>query len=162
MRALIAIDPGTKCGWAVRSPNGIDNAGTWDLTPKRFEGAGMRYLRLRTWFREALELVKPELVAFEEVRRHMGVDAAHVYGAIVGVIQAECELRKIPYYGLPVATVKRTATGKGNADKTAMILAAALRWGGEWDAKRENEADARWIAETAWAEFGGTAAKRSA
>lgn len=155
MRALLAIDPGTKCGWAVRSPQGIDNSGTWDLTPKRFEGAGMRYLRLRTWLREALELVQPELVAFEEVRRHMGVAAAHVYGAIVGVIQEECELRKIPYYGLPVATVKRTACGRGNADKLMMRAAAARQWGGEWPAARENEADSRWIAETAWREFGG-------
>lgn len=160
---VLAIDPGTRCGYAVRNEHGGYDSGTWDLSPKRFEGGGMRFVRLRSSLRELLNLAKPDVVAFEEVRRHMGVDAAHIYGGIVAVIQEECEAcaPKIPYYGIPVATVKRKATGKGNADKAAMLDAAGAMWPGDWPASRENEADARWIAETAWAEFGGSA-RRSA
>jgi len=42
--------------------------------------------------------------------------------------------------------VKRHATGRGNADKAAMVAAAVARWGGE---PTEDEADALWIAD-AW------------
>ena len=49
---------------------------------------------------------------------------------------------------LGVGAIKKFATGKGNADKETMVLAARRRWP-VW--KREkydhNEADARWIAE---------------
>lgn len=150
---ILAIDPGTRCGWCVRQTDGAMNAGTWDLAPRRFEGGGMRYLRLRTYLSEILDKVAPGMVAFEEVRRHMGTDAAHVYGGIVAIVQEECERRKVPYQAIPVGTVKKTATGKGNADKAAMIAAANARWNLELGPKDENEADARFIAETAAREF---------
>jgi crossover junction endodeoxyribonuclease RuvC len=146
---ILAIDPGTRCGWCVRHDERRIDAGTWELAPRRYEGAGMRYLRLRAVLRELLDGVKPEAVAFEQVRRHMGVEAAHVYGGIVAVVMEECESRKIPYHGIAVQDVKKTATGKGNAKKDAMIAAANERWGLTLGAKDENEADARWIAETA-------------
>lgn len=109
----------------------------------------MRFLRLRRHLVELLDLERPSLVAFEEVRRHLGTDAAHVYGGIVAVVSEECERRTVPYLGIPVATVKRTATGKGNADKAAMVEAANRRWGLALAGADENEADARWIAEAA-------------
>ena len=45
----------------------------------------------------------------------------------------------MPYQGVPVGTIKRFATGKGNADKAAMI--AAMRARGYLPAD-DNEADA--------------------
>ncbi|MDY0307746.1 MAG: crossover junction endodeoxyribonuclease RuvC [Desulfovibrionaceae bacterium] len=150
---ILAIDPGTKCGWAVRRGDGrILESGTWDLSTRRFEGGGMRFLRLRAFFQAALNLAKPDMVAFEEVRGHKGTDAAHIYGGVIATITEECEARGIPYQGIPVATIKRHATGKGNADKAAMILAAQEKWPG-WCGD-DNEADARWIAETAVYELG--------
>lgn len=88
----------------------------------------MRYLRARRYLAEILDGHNVTAVAYEEVRRHMGVDAAHVYGGIVAVIGEECERRKLPYRGIPVGTVKKLATGKGNADKVAMVGAANARW----------------------------------
>ena len=60
-------------------------------------------------------------VYFEEVRRHMGVDSAHVYGGLLATLTAWCEHHQIPYQGVPVGTIKKNATGKGNASKDEMI-----------------------------------------
>ena len=66
-------------------------------------------------------------------------------------LTAWAELRGVPYDGVPVGTIKRHATGKGNADKEAMIAAARARGFSPAD---DNEADA--IAILFWAlETGG-------
>lgn len=153
MTAILAIDPGTKCGWALRMDTGAIFSGTWNLKPNRFEGAGMRWLRLRKFIDDLTKNLTIDLVAYEEVRRHMGVDAAHIYGGIVSVLQAWCEERKVPYTGSPVGTVKKAATGKGNADKTMMVAAAKARWP-EQDVSDDNQADALWILDLAVKEYG--------
>ena len=58
----------------------------------------------------------------------------------------------IPYQGVPVGTIKKHATGKGNAGKDAMIAAAITRGFTPAD---DNEADA--IALLAWAQAQGGA-----
>jgi Holliday junction resolvasome RuvABC endonuclease subunit len=58
---------------------------------------------------------------FEEVRRHLGVDAAHAYGGFLGQLTAWCEQHAIPYEAIPVGTIKRHATGQGNASKQQVI-----------------------------------------
>lgn len=154
---ILAIDPATACGWAVRHADGAYDSGVWDLAPRRHEGGGMRFLRLRSYLRELLDAFPPTFVAYEEVRMHRGVDASHVYGGVVAVISEECELRKIPYTAIHYAHAKKRATGKGNADKVAMIAATAVRWPRE-QPYDDNEADARWIAETAFDAHGRGAA----
>lgn len=145
---VLGIDPATACGWALLTPKGERIAsGTWDLKPRRHEGGGMRYLRVRRLVEEILATPNGVMaVGYEEVRRHAGTDAAHVYGGIVAVIASVCEERKVPYMAVPVGTVKRTATGRGNADKLAMIEAAMSKWAMA-TITDDNEADALWIAE---------------
>ncbi len=84
-------------------------------------------------------------VFYEEVHRHLGTDAAHCYGGLVAHIQAWCCENNVPYKGVPVATIKKAATGKGNANKEAMLDAAARAWPGIAMAT-DDEADARWCA----------------
>lgn len=154
---ILGIDPGTHCGWCVLRGDGRIDSGTWSLKGGRFEGGGMRFVRLRRYLTDLLTLFQPDLVVFEEVHGHKGTDAAHIYGGIVAVITEECESRKIPYHGVPVQTAKRRATGKGNANKEAMMGAARIEWPG-WEGD-DNEADARWIAMTAKDEMKAPAAK---
>ena len=151
----IGIDPGTACGWAVLDFEGARLAsGAWNLQGRRYEGGGMRFVRferLLTELIEAYEAFEPVHVAYEEVRRHRGVDAAHVYGGLVATLQRVCELREVPYTGVPVGTVKKVATGKGNANKRAMLNSALIHWKPgirEFDRWTHDEADALWIAET--------------
>jgi hypothetical protein len=137
--STLALDLGTVTGWALSS-RGHVNSGTESFRPGRFEGGGMRYLRFRRWLTELKATTEGlQAVYFEEVRRHAGVDAAHAYGGFLATLTAWCEHHGIPYSGVPVATIKRHATGKGNADKAAM-LAAVRRLG--HDPTDDNEADA--------------------
>ncbi len=80
-----------------------------------------------------------DAIFFEEVHRHLGVDAAHAYGGFLAHVTAWCEHHQIPYEGVPVGTIKRHATGKGNANKEAMI--AAMQSCG-FSPGDDNEADA--------------------
>ena len=100
----------------------------------------MRYLRFERWLNETLEITgQIDAVYFEEVRRHLGVDAAHAYGGFLASLSAWCEEQSIPYEGIPVGTIKKFITGKGNASKDAVISAVkALGHNPEDD----NEADA--------------------
>ena len=146
VRFVIGIDPGTRCGWAVLTPGGTRIAsGAWDLGARRHEGGGMKFVRLRSYLLALLDAHTDAVLGYEEVRRHLGTDAAHVYGGIVATVAAVCEERGVPYRGQPVATVKRAATGKGTAKKDAMVEAAVAAWGGS---PSEDEADALWVAET--------------
>lgn len=54
-------------------------------------------------------------------------------------LTAWCEQHNIPYQGVPVGTIKKNATGKGNAGKQEMIAAAIKRGHAPGD---DNEADA--------------------
>lgn len=152
---ILAIDPGSACGWAIRHSGSDYDSGVWDLNANRHEGGGMRFLRARKAFREIVALFKPDVVVYEEVRRHVSTASAHVYGGIIAVIAAECEAMepKIPYRGLHVQHAKKLATGKGNANKEAMVAAAQARWPGYAFAD-DNEADARWLAELGAKELG--------
>ena len=149
---ILSIDPGAHCGWAIHAGD-LYYSGTWELTVGRFSGGGMRFLRFRKLLDEVLTSTAGEKLAavyFEEVRHHNGTDAAHVYGGLVAILTAWCEDQnpKIPYQGIPVGTIKKVATGKGNADKQAMIHAAMLKWP-EQDIKDDNQADALWILKAA-------------
>jgi len=144
---ILAIDPGTHCGYAL-SPF---ESGVWDLSPRRYEGGGMRFVKLRNYLIKACEGV--DMVVFEEVRGHKGTDAAHVYGGIVAIITEHCELKEIPYSGIPVGTIKKYATGKGNSNKEAMVKAAKERWP-DIDLVDDNQADALHLWAWAQEEYG--------
>ncbi len=69
----------------------------------------------------------------------LALDAAHVYGGLVATLTAWCEHHGIPYAGVPVGTWKRDLTGKGNADKAA-VMAAVRELG--YAPETQDEADA--------------------
>jgi hypothetical protein len=140
MTTILALDLGSKTGWAMRLADGAVVSGTMGFKPGRYEGGGMRFLRFRSWLDNLEAGAKTiDLVQFEEVRRHAGTDAAHIYGGFLAHLAAWCELKHIPYQGVPVGTIKRHATGKGNAGKDAVI--AAMRAHG-FNPEDDNEADA--------------------
>ena len=136
----LALDLGTTTGWALRTRERTIVSGTVSFRPSRYDGGGMRYLRFRSWLEEIAENAGGlGAVYFEEVRRHAGTDAAHLYGGFLATLSAWCEQRSIPYQGVPVGTLKRHATGKGNAGKPAVIRAVRERC---FEPADDNEADA--------------------
>lgn len=136
---ILALDLGTTTGWAIRSASDPITHGFITLRPQRFEGGGMRYLRFKRWLSELTATDDIHEVYFEEVRRHAGVDAAHVYGGLMATLTTWCEHHNIPYQGVPVGTIKKHATGQGNAGKEDVI--AAIRARG-YPVTDDNEADA--------------------
>lgn len=135
---VLTIDLGTKTGWALRSGHST-LSGTLDLKGGRFEGGGMRFLRFRGWLAEIHAKAALKAVFFEEVRAHKGTDAAHIYGGLLATLTTFCEEQHLPYEGVPVQHIKKFMTGKGNADKAAVI--AAVKALG-FNPKDDNEADA--------------------
>ena len=146
-RCVLALDLGTTTGWAIRGYDGLITTGTAGFKPGRYDDGGMRYLRFTNWLTELDRLSGPiSAIWYEEVRRHAGTDAAHVYGGLMASLTSWGELRGVPYDGVPVGTIKRHATGHGNAPKEAMIAATRARGYSPAD---DNEADA--IAILLWA-----------
>ena len=136
---MLALDLGTKTGYAIRTASGVVVSGVAEFKTDRYSGGGMRYLRFRKWLDEVNDTTTVDTVAFEEVRKHAGTDAAHVYGGLLATLTAWCEEKEIPYEGVPVGTIKRFATGKGNANKQA-VIDAVRSWG--YEPIDDNEADA--------------------
>jgi len=121
---ILALDLGTTTGWALRTPDGAITSGSQSFRPQRFEGGGMRFLRFKRWLTELKAHADGiDSLHFEEVRRHVSTDAAHVYGGFLATLTSWCEHHQIPYQGVPVGTIKKHATGKGNASKDEMITA---------------------------------------
>ena len=85
-RTILALDLGTTTGWAIRGLDGLITSGTVSFKSSRYDGGGMRYLRFTNWLTEIDRLSGPvEAIYFEEVRRHAGTDAAHVFGGLLAV-----------------------------------------------------------------------------
>lgn len=154
MAKFLCVDLGTTTGYAIGDAS-MMVSGIWKLKPGRFEGGGMRFVKFRKSLNEIQEAFSAAggitHVFFEEVRRHQGVDAAHVYGGLMAVLTAWCEENGIPYSGVPVGTIKKNWCGKGNASKDMMIEEARRR---NLNPVDDNEADALAIIDWAINEYG--------
>ena len=137
---VLAVDLGTTTGWAMRLAASRVESGTVSFKPSRYDGGGMRYLRFRAWLDDiSAHATGLSAIYFEEVRRHIGTDAAHIYGGLLATLTSWCEQRHIAYQGVPVGTIKKFIAGKGNADKHAVMNAVRARGHQPAD---DNEADA--------------------
>lgn len=149
MATYIGLDPSTHTGWAILDQDGKRlQSGVWDLSASRTEGSGMVYLKFEKLFRSLLELPFYDnfRVGYEQqINRFAG--AAQPSAGIQAAICRICEELGVPYKGLSFSAVKKVATGKGNANKAAMVVAAQYQWGGHLPFA-EDEADALFIAET--------------
>ncbi|MGF1660554.1 MAG: hypothetical protein ACFCUS_14115 [Rubrimonas sp.] len=145
--STLALDLGTRTGWALLGRDGEIISGVAEFKQDRWQGGGMRFLRFRSWLDEVSRLAGGfDQLLYEQVRRHAGTDASHLYGGWLAILEVWCEQKSVAYRGVPVGTIKKFATGKGNADKAAMVVAMRARGHTPSD---DNEADA--IALLLWA-----------
>lgn len=132
----LALDLGTKCGQATNSSTGI-LASTWrlasdtQLKKARTVSPGLRdrdprMVEFQRLLRQALPHV--ERVVWEDVEFSTSTAQTQLWASFRGVLWAELEafptLRRLT---VPVGTLKKFATGSGNADKDEMR--AALKAG---------------------------------
>ena len=134
---LLALDPATKLGWAIYD-KGKWRSGTIDLSNKKWDGAGVRFVKFEQWLHEQKPM---DIIVYEAVENHGsdGTYAAHAYGGYIAVLQRFGEANSIAYTGLPVGSIKKFWTGNGRAGKEKMIEEARRR---KFNPKDDNEADA--------------------
>lgn len=124
MMETLALDLGSTTGWAV-SPR---ESGTWDLRPRRGDSPGMRYILLRQRLQAVLDAHPSlKLVVYEQPHNRGGAATEYAYGC-VATLQAWCAEKGIDHTGVHSATLKKAATGRGNAKKPEMIALAKSKW----------------------------------
>jgi Holliday junction resolvasome RuvABC endonuclease subunit len=139
---ILALDLATRTGWATGSDR-VSDSGVQVSDVKRGESPGMRYVRFRRWLADMLQVYIPELVIIEQAH-HRGGAATEVAAGFSTRVQEACAEKGIEHTTCHSATLKKFATGKGNAEKGAMILAAKVKWP-DATIEDDNEADARWL-----------------
>lgn len=145
---FLALDLGTKTGWAWRSDSGKIESGVEVFDVRRGESRGLRYLRFRNWLEEMIRLVKPACISYEQFHMRGGA-ATEVAAGFATRVQEVAGIHTLEYVAVHSATIKKSATGKGNAKKPDMIEAAIKKWPelGEAGDPDDNEVDARWLLE---------------
>jgi len=147
---ILALDPATKMGWAL-SPL---LSGVWDLSLKRDESMGMKFLRCRSKLNELLDNYRIQLVVYEAARHA----APKMQGALVHQAQLQAIIidwataAGIDSKGYSPKEIKKWATGNGNASKEIMLALAKKRWP-EIPIVDDNQADALLLWQMATVEF---------
>lgn len=130
---ILALDIATNTGWKTETASGV-----WNLKPNRGESEGIRVVRFKAKVRELVDLEGINLIAYE---RPAGMHKSSIMVAseMVGVLKDFCMERDIALACYSATEIKKYATGRGNANKEAMIKAARDRG---YLPKDDNEADA--------------------
>jgi Holliday junction resolvasome RuvABC endonuclease subunit len=145
---ILALDSGTKTGWATNIPQTL--SGTQDFALRRGESPGMRFLMFQSWLRKMIETTAPQIVIYERAH-HRGGSSTEVGVGLTTIIQTVCAELKIEHVAVHSATLKKHATGKGNSSKEAMMEVAT---GKGWVYEDDNEADALWLLDYAIETYG--------
>ena len=121
--------------------------GQWDLSVSNHDTNSLRYVRLKQF----LCVTQPALVFYEEVKytgqasppgmmkRNLqaivarAVTGAQVVHGLCAVMTTWCEENDVPCEAVPIGTLKKYATGKGNANKKDMIISCNDRFGTDFD-----------------------------
>ena len=108
--------------------------------------------RLHEIRRRVLEIATGTDLVVIEGYAFARANQAHQLGELGGVIRLALWDARIPYVEIPPATLKKFATGKGNANKEEMLAAAIRRLG--YEGANNNEADALWLLKLASVGYG--------
>lgn len=140
-RSVIAFDLATATGWACGAPDAEPRFGT-KMLPKTGDEIGRFLVAFEDWLNDMITVEDPALVVFEAPILRRGGGNPIVARKLMGLancVETICYRRDVSCRQAHLATVKKSFTGSGRAEKAEMI-AAARRWG--WDVRNDNEADA--------------------
>jgi len=133
-KVILAIDQASNCGWAINN----QIYGCWDLTTRRDEDSGMKMIRFRNKLKEICEAESVDIIVYERVAGQHKSSIIHS-SKMVAIIEVFCKDNGLNYAAFSAKEIKQYATGKGNANKEAMVN-AAKKYGYEGD--NDNIADA--------------------
>ena len=139
---ILALDLGTTAGYALGGDEFPPRSGIIDCSLGDNERQGARFLR----FYQRIQAIVSERgitsVYYERVDFAKTTRAAHIYGGFWAYLCGFAAYKDLPLVGINVGTLKKYATGKGNADKDLMMSCAQLRG---WRPEDHNESDALWV-----------------
>jgi hypothetical protein len=168
---VLGLDLGTKCGcaFAYLNPDKPVDASTinmhmslWNLSAGPYDSGAIRFARLRRF----LHVLQPSLIGYEQPKYTPPKDAHQItaqaiigraatslefFGALQATVATWAEERAVPCEGFPIGTIKKLATGKGNAGKPAMVTACNALFGTDFDVEScqqmgtDNVADAAFV-----------------
>lgn len=142
-RIALGVDLGTNAGYSYTffdpaKPYRIGEnpvfLGQWDLSAGSYDSGAIRFVR----FSHFLSAIKPDIVFFEDVKytpseaitkynasalMARAATSAEFMGALKGTLAKWAEENDVPATSIPIGTIKKRATGKGNANKEDMIAA---------------------------------------
>lgn len=125
---ILALDLGTRTGWALRWDQDHVASGVEDFSlHRRREGLGPRVVRFRTWLKGILRLAQPTLVVYEQPVVASAWHHRSVAHNLEGVLLAEIEGKRDHVAPLS-AQVRKHATGRGNPTRAELIAAVQARW----------------------------------
>ncbi len=167
---VLGLDLGTSCGYAFTymldgqrlDPSKLAmHLGQFDLSAGQYDSGAIRFVRLRQF----LSVMEPDLIAFEDVkytpaekpnRFNAGAIVARAatacewFGGLKATVAAWAEENGVPCTSFPIGTIKKRATGKGNANKGDMIVACNELFGSDMDSKEYESAGYDNIADAAF------------
>lgn len=145
---ILALDLGTRLGWALLPRGGQITHATESFAPRKSWTPGQKWQRFRAWLSRTIAENNVGLVVFEDVKRHApgAVLAAHAYGGFRAMLEMVVDQHNVRVVPVGVGTIKKHWTGKGTADKAAMLAQAKARG---FRPETDNDADA--LAILSWA-----------
>ncbi len=118
---ILSLDLATNTGWAT---NDGKRCGVMTFDLKHGESPGMRFLSCRAWLKEMHALLGGlDIIVYKQAHHRGGAATACCVG-LVTEVQTFAAHHKIELMPVHTATLKKFATGRGNAGKTKMIKAA--------------------------------------
>lgn len=128
---ILALDIATRTGWATNCSGKIE-VGTWVLATatevkawgktrlvRRNDPRILRLIKLVAPFCDKVDCIIIEDLEFSSYRKQM-----QLWSSLRAAVWVACQECEIHYDAVNVKTLKKFATGSGNADKTMMIAAA--------------------------------------
>lgn len=116
----------------------VQDAACWHLIRTKQEG-DLRLNELQSKIREYVR--DSDLILIEGYLNNS--KSAGITGMVQGAVRSMLIEQGIPYATLPPTSLKKYATGRGNADKRDMALAAYKR--AELEFRDDNTCDAWWL-----------------
>lgn len=161
---ILGLDLGSRIGWSIiecgesyrETEHGFLDLVDGDTSSKRSQsvkkiaacygtdarGYDPRPVKLFRVVQELIEKYQITDIAFEDVQFHNSTAQSHLWASLRGVMWAAAGDRPIGWHAIPVGTIKKFATGRGDASKT-MMMNALLGLG--LCITDDNEADAIWV-----------------
>lgn len=153
-KLILGLDLGTSTGYTFshfdKDSNPVGaifpwHMGQWDLSAGPYDSGAIRFVRLRQF----LSTLKPDMVFYEDVKNNPPkissftpaaaiarvATASELIGAFRATVCTWAEEFGIPCTGFGIGTIKKRATGKGNANKEDVIAACNEMFGATLEAE---------------------------